>query len=427
MTSASGENDDYLDRECSYCMEREIALALVPCGHGCCKPCATKQQKEGKCWTCKADVTTSSSSASVAFAAGVGPKGPGGITDDAWTEVPKSKKKGLKGSDDKAAVTPARVIAGADGWGNQGGGVLGNSPNAVPQASLVAMARGCIKKEASGRGSRREILVDLSNKGLTDQDIISMAPALLAALQDILRQETGGFPALVVSLQHNSVGDGGTEALCRVLQMIREADLAYTKYLKLFYNDVSDGGAAAITTLLETHARMAGADRRCQVQECHLSHNCITSEGARRLIVQAERSYPYVDTSGARVPLWLRMEGNLIDPAQLASILPPLCPAGEGGCNSKRCALGKNAPFCHLPFIDKQCASPQARQALEASRLARSGPGANGSKPVERPRTNAALADFFPQEPEMRSSQTSDSDAPQGGNVWASSAWGGGG
>jgi len=43
-------------------------------------------------------------------------------------------------------------------------------------------------------------------------------------------------------------------------------------------------------------------------------------------IWQAERSYPYVDTSGARVPLWLRMEGNLIDPAQLASILPPLCP-----------------------------------------------------------------------------------------------------
>ncbi|KAJ1479407.1 hypothetical protein T484DRAFT_1814405 [Baffinella frigidus] len=259
-----------------------------------------------------------------------------------------------------------------------------------------------------------------------------------------MSEETGGFPALVVSLQHNRtssgrrpavfrvgdggteahvgdggtealvgdggaealvgdggtealcrvlqmirgprdlvparVGDGGTEALCRVLQMIREADLAYTKYLKLFYNDVSDGGAAAITTLLETHARMAGADRRCQVQECHLSHNCITSEGplechlshncitsegARRLIVQAERSYPYVDTSGARVPLWLRMEGNLIDPAQLASILPPLCPgnmidpaqlcpAGEGGCNSKRCALGKNAPFCHLPFIDKQ-------------------------------------------------------------------------
>ena len=30
-----------------------------------------------------------------------------------------------------------------------------------------------------------------------------MAPLLLSALQDLLRQETGGFPALVVSLQHN--------------------------------------------------------------------------------------------------------------------------------------------------------------------------------------------------------------------------------
>ena len=28
-----------------------------------------------------------------------------------------------------------------------------------------------------------------------------------------------------------------------------------------------------------------------------------------------------------------------------------------GECNSKRCALGKNAPFCHLPFLDKQVQS----------------------------------------------------------------------
>jgi hypothetical protein len=183
-----------------------------------------------------------------------------------------------------------------------------------------------MRRGAGGRrGSRREVVVDLSNRQLSDADVVQIAPALDIELRAAIRAE-GRFPGLVLSVQHNQCGDRGVSALCNVLGRLRDQDLAYTKILKVFYNEVSDEGAVAIARLIETHARMAGVERRHQLQECHLSHNAISTEGARALIQQAQRSYPYVDASAVRVPLWLRMDNNAIDAAALAHICPPLCP-----------------------------------------------------------------------------------------------------
>ena len=93
-----------------------------------------------------------------------------------------------------------------------------------------------MRRGAGGRrGSRREVVVDLSNRQLSDADVVQIAPALDIELRAAIRAE-GRFPGLVLSVQHNQCGDRGVSALCNVLGRLRDQDLAYTKILKVFYN-----------------------------------------------------------------------------------------------------------------------------------------------------------------------------------------------
>lgn len=71
--------------------------------------------------------------------------------------------------------------------------------------------------------------------------------------------------------------------------------------LWLFNNSLGEAGAASLAPLIGP-----------QLCELHLSHNSISTAGARALLgaVPVARAH-------ALKPLWLRMEWNLIEPAEL--------------------------------------------------------------------------------------------------------------
>jgi hypothetical protein len=122
---------------------------------------------------------------------------------------------------------------------------------------------------------------------------------------------------------------------------------------------------------LEDGAAMANYITFCagEMQELHLSHNCLESSAAADIVTSAAKlrstygpvnrpayAYPrYHEVSGAMVPLWLRLEQNFIDYAQLQDAMRPtikrlkgrgevLCSASGSRCTPQKCGKGFDQP-----------------------------------------------------------------------------------
>mmetsp|Transcript_109124 Transcript_109124/g.307635 ORF Transcript_109124/g.307635 Transcript_109124/m.307635 type:complete len:774 (+) Transcript_109124:138-2459(+) len=96
--------------------------------------------------------------------------------------------------------------------------------------------------------------------------------------------------------------------------------------------------------------------------EIHLSHNEMTSIGFQMIIQVLELKYLEVKPS---VPLWLRIEGNVIDQACVQELVDAgrCCLANTTAmCNAKKCenfGAANTAPFFHMKFGIKQRKQPQ--------------------------------------------------------------------
>eukprot|EP00927_Polykrikos_kofoidii_P034105 TRINITY_DN28936_c0_g1_i1.p1 TRINITY_DN28936_c0_g1~~TRINITY_DN28936_c0_g1_i1.p1 ORF type:complete len:948 (-),score=148.00 TRINITY_DN28936_c0_g1_i1:252-3095(-) len=114
------------------------------------------------------------------------------------------------------------------------------------------------------------------------------------------------------------------------------------RVLKLFKNQIDDRGAAELVKFVEESTA---------IQEIHLSHNMLTSEGVWDLVTAAEKS-----RSSDVVPLWLRLERNAIeDPQQLLQKFErdfSVCGRyDERLCTPRTCCKWKKV---HLPFFGMQ-------------------------------------------------------------------------
>mmetsp|Transcript_20296 Transcript_20296/g.38404 ORF Transcript_20296/g.38404 Transcript_20296/m.38404 type:complete len:727 (+) Transcript_20296:78-2258(+) len=82
--------------------------------------------------------------------------------------------------------------------------------------------------------------------------------------------------------------------------------------------------------------------------EVHLSHNDITTAGFTTLVqVFDEKSA----TAKLRHPVWFRVEGNMIDPACVSSLVSyGRCCLAEGGCSTRYCEAASRMPLYHMKF-----------------------------------------------------------------------------
>jgi len=190
------------------------------------------------------------------------------------------------------------------------------------------------------------VRINLQGSRLTD----SLVAAWVKWVKTNLRDKISNHTKLELDVSNNLITCKGAEALVFLLQ-----DMP-CYLLKLFKNDISDRGAMAFATLL----------RQGELRELHVSHNKIGIAGARALLEAAAEAYPI---NG--VPLWLRLEANMISYVDLAAWekklhplrrdgidnIPFICKAPYGvGCNNSKCCLSKggNAPVVHLPWIVRQ-------------------------------------------------------------------------
>ncbi|CAK0893012.1 unnamed protein product [Prorocentrum cordatum] len=119
--------------------------------------------------------------------------------------------------------------------------------------------------------------------------------------------------ASTLNFSKNRISDAGA---CSLMAVCRRCNISVER-LKFFRNLIGDAGAEAIGQYL------AAAHRA--VQEVHLSHNRISERGARAFLAALSESqkYPFPtegSKSGARMPLWLRMEYNRIDWASVTPV-----------------------------------------------------------------------------------------------------------
>jgi len=131
------------------------------------------------------------------------------------------------------------------------------------------------------------------------------------AEEESKEQEQQSFVASTLNFSRNDLGDEGIRSIVEYLKL---RDISVLT-VKLFKNNISDGGAWALGQLI-THSPEV-------VQELHLSHNWITEQGACSVFESIMRSgrYPYQPPSSdpdknpaqRAFPVWLRLEHNAID------------------------------------------------------------------------------------------------------------------
>jgi hypothetical protein len=190
--------------------------------------------------------------------------------------------------------------------------------------------------------------------------------------------------------------DAGIERLCAGLASLRA--VVQPRILRLHANAIGDRGARALAGLL--------AQSTWPVEELHLSHNRIGNDGFHALLAAAlAGGYPRLDSRaggggggggaafGARVPLWLRLEFNLLEVGGALAQLEPRARAAlcvlDGGqrgpgptqCDVRHCRRNGGCwakPLClglacvHLPYL--------ACQKMLGARLL-SAPAAGGAPP----------------------------------------------
>eukprot|EP00421_Protoceratium_reticulatum_P066700 CAMPEP_0168416510 /NCGR_PEP_ID=MMETSP0228-20121227/30775_1 /TAXON_ID=133427 /ORGANISM="Protoceratium reticulatum, Strain CCCM 535 (=CCMP 1889)" /LENGTH=437 /DNA_ID=CAMNT_0008430333 /DNA_START=36 /DNA_END=1348 /DNA_ORIENTATION=+ len=224
------------------------------------------------------------------------------------------------------------------------------------------------------------------------------------------RYETGSTSHFIcLNISQNEISDAGCKSL---VQFLTDACVPL-RVLKLYANHLGDGAAHALAGYIR--------GSKHPVAEIHLSHNFIQRDGAAALLEAAAEAsdssggarYPSFDlVSKVRpVPLWLRLEHNLLDmmaPGQpgvaqfvrapscacagkggflVAAPEPPpqmLCEAFDGmGCSSHSCSQVGNGgpqgtpggPVVHVPHIKRQ-RRPQEGPLPAHRPVARAGIGA---------------------------------------------------
>lgn len=250
--------------------------------------------------------------------------------------------------------------------------------------------------------------VSAERRGLRDVDVLDLVLELRRVgekmLADQARNGAGlkaGTRVLVdLCLEENfgSLSDAGICTLCTSLGAL--STILQPRILRMHANSITDVGAKAIAGLLSAV--------RWPVEEIHLSHNQVTAHGAADLILATldasdagRPRYPRSAKPGAgpevhgrAVPLWLRMEFNLIELEALRNrlghaALAAVCVvssvtrgSGPFHCSVHHCRrCGSDGrvrlPAVHLPYIECQ------RMAGGRSLLAR----------VRAVRSDAASAD----------------------------------
>merc|ERR1719473_984177 len=106
-----------------------------------------------------------------------------------------------------------------------------------------------------------------------------------------------------VNFSNNSLGDKGVHAVLRVLFTLRIG----VRVMKLFKNCLGRAAASALMDWLVVTP--------VAVFELHLSHNYIPREGAVDILkaVAYNTAYPSERPGKGRVPLWLRLEQNVVE------------------------------------------------------------------------------------------------------------------
>uniref|UniRef100_A0A7S4PT04 Uncharacterized protein n=1 Tax=Alexandrium monilatum TaxID=311494 RepID=A0A7S4PT04_9DINO len=229
--------------------------------------------------------------------------------------------------------------------------------------------------KGEGKGLRGDREVNLSGRQFDDVQLSVWCE----------RWQVGTPPIGLVSLNlsNNELGNAGAATLVNLLMDLGPP----IRVIKLFSNRVADDGALALAKYVkESHTHLA---------ELHLSHNAITRHGAEALLMASAKAsdkaggprYPSFETVGQcrPVPLWLRLEYNLIDEGgqfhiamekrllaerrqlgflpEAGPAAPMICEAVEGyGCSSHSCAMlcpgglggTPGGPVVHAPHLRKQ-------------------------------------------------------------------------
>eukprot|EP00930_Biecheleria_cincta_P032964 TRINITY_DN22829_c0_g1_i1.p1 TRINITY_DN22829_c0_g1~~TRINITY_DN22829_c0_g1_i1.p1 ORF type:complete len:450 (+),score=72.09 TRINITY_DN22829_c0_g1_i1:23-1351(+) len=150
--------------------------------------------------------------------------------------------------------------------------------------------------DASGSTFR----VNQSFAHLTDDAVDSWWVSWLAA--DIGSCSNGKYVCQTLDLSNNKLTGVG---LARALKAFIYLGIPVL-VLKLHKNSIDDAGMDAIAELVSASSSA--------VQEIHLSHNQVTSEGTCRLLAAVQKSGRYPCKLKKDVaPLWLRLEHNRID------------------------------------------------------------------------------------------------------------------
>ncbi|KAL6054338.1 VPS37 C-terminal domain-containing protein [Balamuthia mandrillaris] len=149
--------------------------------------------------------------------------------------------------------------------------------------------------------------------------------------------------------QENRLEDNAVKLLCEYFLSQHKEGVATVRRFYFYRNRIRDDGAKAIAAYVR---QVAG-----ELSELHLSHNRITFEGIRELLVAVKQSGED-QKKPQKSPLWMRVEYNYIAVKKLEEFLRKenisFCAAKQRKfCSTGRC-LEKKVPQVHLYVYDLQ-------------------------------------------------------------------------
>ncbi len=208
--------------------------------------------------------------------------------------------------------------------------------------------RYCLRTSKEGKFAR--VRVNMNNRGLTDKCAHGWAYWLRSECEGIRR---AGFVISIVSvdISHNELTNRGAEVMLN--EVIRLCP--HVRVLKLYRNCLTS--ADKLITILKLG----------QLEELHLSHNCLDVDATTKIIVTAamgrssDGSYLYPRCGR---PLWLRLEGNVGAAGVAFGRIPQsrICVVdGSTTCTPAFCGCLRRPPAIHLTYVSlkpKGCVSP---------------------------------------------------------------------
>jgi hypothetical protein len=157
--------------------------------------------------------------------------------------------------------------------------------------------------------------VACAHQGLGDDNVFDLLQAIESALEKrrAALKKSGGDCSLSCPItlvaEMNFFGDAGVSALVsRARAWAGSTTRAHWQRLRLHMNRVGDAGCSAIGDYISSVGSVA---------EVHLSHNRVSTAGAVAIIAASTRRYPRPAGSSPKpqmLPLWLRLEHNIIEP-----------------------------------------------------------------------------------------------------------------